>query len=401
MTLAVNIPSHASLCGYNAIASSILCQTKEKREAYLKKLSITQEDVKSYTSKYEFEQLSDQDKNIIKLLEVSDDFDNKLKELFDKSPLEYVGKKISFALDSGTYELNIENYCTSTSVKLLGALIRFKLEEDSAFKSSVLACGEEDLSNFYFKEESDDPNPINWSEKYDNINTDDLILLFSFFHGLNDHEKEKIFIRNPTLEIIKSHEKTDLANEGGFAVIFDAPALPAQVGGDDGDWQVLNRHTGHYNILFSTEIYNARLAEVARAEVEAGAGARPEVEAGAGARPEVEVEAGARPEVEARAEARPEVEAGAGARPEARAGARPEAGEDENKPEYLYENLKNLSESVLKLILELCNTPRTTDANLEEVDKNFKKVISNIFSPSASPKNHQKKSTKSSIGVEK
>ena len=87
MTLAVNISSHGSLCGYNTIASSILLQTKDKREACLAKLSITREDVSNYISQNEFKELCTEDQNIIRLLASENDFDNKLKELFDKSPL--------------------------------------------------------------------------------------------------------------------------------------------------------------------------------------------------------------------------------------------------------------------------------------------------------------------------
>ena len=68
MTLAVSIPSHASLCGYNTIASSILLQKKEKREACLAKLHITQKDVSNYILKNEFTELCTEDQNIIRLL---------------------------------------------------------------------------------------------------------------------------------------------------------------------------------------------------------------------------------------------------------------------------------------------------------------------------------------------
>ena len=80
-----------------------------------------------------------------------------------------------------------------------------------------------------------------------------------------------------------------------------------------------------------------------------------------------------------------------------RAEPRAEPRASENNQEYLCENLKNLSGSVLKLILELCSAPRITDANLQEVNKNFEKVIENIF-PCASPKNNQQKSPKTPTG---
>ena len=46
------------------------------------------------------------------------------------------------------------------------------------------------------------------------------------------------------------------------------------------------------------------------------------------------------------------------------------------------------SESVLKLILELCETPNKTNDNLREVNIKFEKIIENIF-PCASPTNSE------------
>jgi hypothetical protein len=315
MAIGLIIPSNGSFCGYFAIASSILCQTAEERDKCLAKITIVKRDIYNLSKTKEFQEFDQETKNKIQELSAintEDEFQEKLKKLFDETPLQKAVGNMSFTTSDGRCDSQMPNYNIATPVKILGALIRHQIQNNFNFKINV----KEQASDKYgFMKDEDGA-----ADKFDNIGYGDLATLFKFFH-----EKDFSCETHPTNQIIMNLQSTDLQNQNcNFSIIFDASEPESD--------------QGHYNAIFSSEKYKEREKEFTSQVTD-------------------------------------------------QADQADQADQENNN---FCHNLKNLSKSILHLILTSCNKSEKLQNNFENVSENFNKLMQNII-PCTSPRNPSKK----------
>ncbi len=240
MAIGLIIPSNASFCGYFAIASSILCQTAEERDKCLAKIEIVNSDILGLMQMNEFKDFDQETRNKIQELSQMgphDELQKKLRKLFEETPLEKSADNMSFITSDGSYDSQMPNYNIATPVKILGALIRHQIQNNSIFKKNVKERAIDE--DGFMKDDAG-------NDKFDNIGHGDLAALFKFFH-----EKDFSCETHPTNQIIMNLQSTDLQNQNcNFSIIFDIPKLGCA--------------QGHYNAIFSSEKYKEREKEVAQ-----------------------------------------------------------------------------------------------------------------------------------------